>query len=88
MGQGAASHLLYYARAVQLSGYRRTTSISRYVHVRQTRGINTKPGPLPQIAVMCWANVGIMLAVFLAQRHFAHQTNISYGCVEIGPTSL
>ena len=86
MGQGPHPTFLLRYRAVQLSGYRRTTPFSRFA--RQTRGINTKPGPLPQIAVMCLANVGIMLAVFLAQRHFAHQTNISYGCVEIGPTSL
>ena len=53
--------------------------------------------PPPQIAIICWANAGILSAVLLARRrqmtlarcHFAHRANlIGNRWFEVGPTPV
>ena len=51
----------------------------------------------PKIAIMCWANAGILSAVLLARRrqmtltrcHFARRTNLIANCwFDVGPTPV
>ena len=42
-----------------------------------------------QIAIICWANVGILLAVTLARCHFAHRADlIANGWLDVDPAPL
>ena len=42
-----------------------------------------------QFAIICWNNAGILSAVLLARRHFAHQANlIANRWFNVGPTPV